>query len=393
MTRSVTPMARPPTTGGHVLTPEKLRTLVRGGAGTATLTVYVDTRVTDPAMRHAWRPALTAALREARASASVASELAAFDRAAEVLEGETRALGGLWGAPGWVAFVTPEGPLYAGDIPVRVPTLAVWRDGPVVSLYLRGLKQQRPAVVVLVDSRSARLFRYAGGTLTAFPSLSLATSEAPTAAPRSPDHEQRVTPPPRGPLDPERVRRRQHALFRRLLPPLSARVATLAGEDGWVLIAGTPEWAALAAATLSTQFVERVLLSESLDRDATDDEIATAARRAASELRAAHGRGQVGRLLERALPRGRAELGVPATQRALHEHAVDLLFLTPDFLRAHDRAAEDAVHAAIAQGADIEVLSGGAAVFLDEVADGIAARLRFALDGRSHPRRRRAVHP
>jgi hypothetical protein len=98
MTRSGTPTAMPPTTGGHMLTPEKLRALVHDGRGSATLTVYLDTRVTDPAMRHAWRPALVAALREARASVSVASELADFDRAVNALEGETQALGGGWGA-------------------------------------------------------------------------------------------------------------------------------------------------------------------------------------------------------------------------------------------------------------------------------------------------------
>ena len=37
--------------------------------------------------------------------------------------------------------------------------------------------------------------------------------------------------------------------------------------------------------------------------------------------------------------------------------------------------------AALAQAADVEVLSGEAAEFLDRVADGIAARLRFAIDG------------
>jgi peptide subunit release factor 1 (eRF1) len=94
-----------------------------------------------------------------------------------------------------------------------------------------------------------------------------------------------------------------------------------------------------------------------------------------------HGRALLDRLLERMIPQGRGEAGVPATQRALHAQAVDLLLLSPEFLEAHAPLAEHAVHAALAQGADVEVLSGEAAAHLNQAAGGIAARLRFAIDG------------
>jgi hypothetical protein len=359
--------------------PQELNALVRGSAGSRVLTVYVDARVTDPALRHAWRPALTTAVRAARAAIADEHERADFDRAAAHLDGPLPALGGVWSAPGWVAFVTPDGPLYAAAVPVQVPTLVEWRDGPFVSPYLRVLKQHRPVIVTLVDSRSARFFRYAWGVVTPLPEMTLAVHDELALPP----FELRATssPAPRGALATERASRRRLALFRRLGALLGARVAELAGPDGWVLIGGTPEWARLAGEALSTRFAERLLVAGSLDHDAAEHDIARAAKEAATALRATHGRALLDRLLERAVPQGRAEMGLPATQRALHAQAVDLLLLSPEFVRLHAGDAEDAARAALAHGADVEVLSGEAAGFLDRVADGVAARLRFAIDG------------
>jgi hypothetical protein len=365
-----------------VLTPRNLASIVRAGAGTETLTVYLDARVTDPAMRHAWRPALLAAVRAERARLADDRARADFDRAAALLEEPTPVPGGVWGAPGWVAFLTPDGPLYADHVPVQVPTLAVWRDGPFVSPYLRVLKQHRPVIVALVDSRSARFFRYAWGAATALPDRTLTVHEelGPTPAGVS-ELRARSTPAPRGALGTERASRRRLALFRRLAALLGARVAELAGRDAWIVIGGTPEWAHLAGEALSPRFPGRLAVSASLDRDATEGAVARAANDAASALRAAHGRALLDWLLERALPQGRGEAGVPATQRALHAQAVDLLLLSPELLRRHPHEAEDAVRAALAQGADVEVLSGEAGEQLDRVAGGVAARLRFAIDG------------
>ncbi len=362
------------------MTPQDMATLLRDGAGAGTLTVYLDARVTDPAMRHAWRPALTAALREARAAIADARERADFDRAAAFLEQPLPAPAGAWGAPGWMAVATPDGLRHAAELPVAVPTHAAWRDGPVVSPYLRVLKQHRPVIVALVDSRSARFFRYAWGTLTA---LADETLSAPDGVALATGSELRASssPAPRGALDTERADRRRAALFRRLASLLGARLAALAGEDGWLLIGGTRAWAQHAGQLLAPRFTGRLLVDPSLDHDAPDREIARAANEAASALRAAHGAALLDRLLERMLPQGRGSAGVPATQRALRAQAVDLLLLSPEFLRLDGRAAEDMVRAALAQGADVEVLSGEAAEQLDRRADGIAARLRYAIDG------------
>ena len=46
----------------------------------------------------------------------------------------------------------------------------------------------------------------------------------------------------------------------------------------------------------------------------------------------------------------------------------------------HEPDAESMVRAALEQGSDVEVLSGDQGAYLDRTADGIAARLRFAID-------------
>jgi stalled ribosome rescue protein Dom34 len=76
----------------------------------------------------------------------------------------------------------------------------------------------------------------------------------------------------------------------------------------------------------------------------------------------------------------RAVAGLPALQRALYLKAVDLLLLSPRFLHSERGHAERLLHAALAQGADVEVLSGDAGTLLDSVADGVGARLRFSVD-------------
>ena len=154
----------------------------------------------------------------------------------------------------------------------------------------------------------------------------------------------------------------------------------MGGNDGWILIGGSREWASIAGDALARKFTGRMLVSPTLSHDASETDIATAAKHAASELRATRGMALVDQLVEHAGGHARATVGVPATQRALREHAVDLLLVTPRFIGTHESQVEDFVRESIATGADVEVLSGQAAEHLDGVADGIAARLRFPID-------------
>jgi hypothetical protein len=364
-----------------MLTPADLHALQRELAGTNVLSVYLDTGVTDPAMRDAWRPTLQNVIREARSRVEDAHERAEFDRATSFLRDPEPSPGGTWGAPGWVAFVTADGPRYAADLPVGPGTLAVWRDGPVIAPYLRALKQLRPVIVTLVESGAARLFRYAVGALEPVEELTAPGEDVSRAGrPTAPSVRGVSAPAPRGAVGSDVGSRRRLASFDRLVALLGERLGQLGGDDSWILVGGTPEWARLAGEALSRQFAGRMLVSTTLDHDASNGEIVAAAKQAATELRAAHGLALVDQLIEHAGGHARAAVGVPAIQRALRAHAVDLLLVTPRFVGTHEREVEDFVRAAIASGADLEVPSGEAAERLDRAADGIAARLRFAID-------------
>lgn len=364
-----------------MLTAHELQDLARELDGVPVLSLYVDARVTDPAMRHAWRPAMAAELRAQRERLTDDEARAAFDRAAQFVEDPMPPLDGAWGTPGWAAFVTADGPHYAAALPVRVPTLAAWRDGPLVAPYLRALKQHRPVIVAVVGSRAIRLYRYALNELIPLPDLSISADEERGASSvKSPSPRGNALPAARGALATEHAARRQRAEFQRLATALAHRLGELAGHDGWILLGGTPMWARLAADALPAELADRVLVSPELDHGDADDAIIRLAKDAATSLRASQSSAMLNQLLERAGAGGRASAGVPATQRALHARAVDLLLLSQAFVAEQDTLAEDVVRAALAQSAEVEVLSGDAATQLDRAAGGIAARLRFALD-------------
>lgn len=364
-----------------MLTPLELQELRRDLADTRVLSVYLDTRITDPAMRDTWRASLQNSIRTARGRITDDADRALFDRAAEHLREPEHPPGGAWGAPGWVAFVTPDGVRYVSDLPVRPATVADWRDGPVIAPYLRVMKQHRPVIVAMVESRAARLYRYSWGRLEMVEELSAPAEESPGA--------ERITAPaPRGGSQPaargavgtDAVQRHRQAAFQRLASTLADRIAQLARDDGWILIGGSTEWARQAGEALPRRLEKRTLVSTALPHDATDGDIKDAAKEAATELRGAQGRVLVDELMERSGAHARGASGTDAVRRALDARAVDLLLVTPDFIGAHEAEAEELVRTAMGQGADVEIPSGDAAARLDHAASGVAARLRFAVE-------------
>ena len=364
-----------------MLTLAELQEMQRELAGTEVLSVYLETRATDPAMRDAWRAALQTTIRDVRSRISDDGARAEFDSAAAFLRDPKPSPGGTWRAPGWVAFVTADGVRYASDLPVAPHTYATWRSGPVVAPYLRALKQSHPVLVALVESDSVRLFRYITGVLEPIEKLDAPGYDAERPGrPTAPSLHGTSAGTPRGATGSDAASHRRHASFDRLVVSLGERLVQLGSNDSWVLIGGTREWANLAGDALGRQFAGRMMVSTSLDHDASDSEIASAAKHAASDLRATRGLTLVDRLIDQGGGKGHAAVGVPATQRALRAQAVDLLLVTPRFISAHEDEAEDLVRATIASGADVDVPSGEAAEQLDRAADGIAARLRFAID-------------
>ena len=136
-------------TGGDMLTMTEVRTLVRELSMTNVLSVYLDTHAADPAMRDVWRPALGDALRDVGAALS-GDEAAEFQRAATCLEHAALPWIDSGRAPGWMVLATASGIRFAAQLPVRTPTMVVWREGPVIAPYLRA--RQYAAIGEIVSS-------------------------------------------------------------------------------------------------------------------------------------------------------------------------------------------------------------------------------------------------
>lgn len=360
-----------------MLKPTELRELWRDLADREVLTVYLDSRVTDPAMRDSWRAAMTNAVRAAGASISSSEERQRFEKAASYLRDPSPLPGGVWGAPGWVAFVTEDGLRYAGDLPVQPVPHAEWRRGPVVAPYMRALKQHNPVFIALVESRSARIYRYALGGLELLETLEAQTEDMGSSGSIATGRSVNAA---RSTVSTENAARKRQAVFNRMAGDLASRLESLAGEEAFVLIGGASEWAHHAFDSLGRKLDGRATLADSLHQDATDAQIVRAAKDAASSLRGNRGREMVESLLNRGGGHARAAVSIPEIQRGLRMNAVDLLLVSPEFIRKHQDVAEDIVRMAIEQGAAVEVPSGEGAEKLDRDTGGMAARLRFAID-------------
>jgi hypothetical protein len=358
----------------------ELFTLARDLAHLKVLSVYIDNRAVDPAKRYAWRADLASRLRNTREKIADAAERAQFASAAAFLEESVPQPGGMWAAPGWMAFATHNRVVVIGELPGRVETLVAWQQGAVITPCLRALKHECPVIVALVQSRAARLYRYVHGTLESLGAMEARASGDGLRGARRTRTERggRGYPAPRSALKTEVAHQRQLAQFHRLATALAGRLTLLAGPDGCILVGGPPQQTRFVFDALPRQLQRRAVVSPELDQSASSDAIVRAAKHAAREWRARRGRQLVSRIFVHSGQR--AVAGLPALQRALYLKAVDLLLVSPRFLHLERGHAERLLHAALAQGADVEVLSGDAGTLLDGVADGVGARLRFSID-------------
>ena len=370
-----------------MLNATELFTLARDLAHRKVLSVYVDNRITDPARRGTWRARMEAELRRARERIVEREERSEFDRAVAFLRDAQPRPGGMWAARGWIGFATSEALVYVGELPRRIETAVAWQDGPAIAPYLRALKQHTPVIVALVEARDAHVYRYVHDTLERLDDLLVDSRDERAARGERPTLSRvgRGYPAPRSAPDTEMARRRQRADFRRVAAQLARRLTLLAGSDAFVLIGGTREWSTLAAAAMPRQLRDRLIVSAEIDPRASSAAIARAAKSAARALRSRRGRDLIANMLARVEYRAVASL--PSVQRALHLKAVSLLLVSARFLHAEGARSERILHSALSQGARIEVLSGDAGVLLDHVADGVAARLRFAIDSPLRPMR------
>ena len=364
--------------GNDVLTHPQLVTLFRALRDERVLSVYIDGSTTDPAMPRPWRVPLDHALKDLRTWLVDSShdERESFERCVRLLEQRLGEFSASVGAPGWVAFIVGgDESCVAHQLPVPVPTLAVWSTGLCLAPYMRALKETRPVIIAVADARKAELYRYSLGQLNHVETVRAHHAvESPShmgASPRQGFHTGT-----RGETGHDAAQRALLEGRDRMLVQAAHRIAELAGEDGWILLGGTRRVGARLSRHLAPIAPHRVLALMTFDVHSSEAEITEAARAGASTLRDAFDANRLADIVELS---GAARLGVVGaveTRRALDQRSIRDLYVTRHYLDEQAAEAEDAVRSALDQDASVEEVSGSAAEQLDRLG-GVAAGLRF----------------
>jgi hypothetical protein len=260
---------------------------------------------------------------------------------------------------------------------VRTPTVVAWCKGPRVAPYFGALRQRHHVILAEVSAERARLYRYADGTLEPLEELrahvTIEQQRHMGSTPRRGFHTGT-----RGAAGADAAQRELREGTRRMLHELAHRLAVLAGDDGWILIGGTPLPAKAAHAALPGALLRRALIIPEMHIWASDAQIRECAERGATMLQDAQDLAAVSEALRQSgAGHGRGVAGPEATLRALDIGAVERLYLSERFIERSPETGDDAVRSALVHGAQPEVVRGAAADRLDHFAEGMAARLRY----------------
>ena len=347
--------------------------------GQTVLTVYVNGEERDPSKRHLWRLDLRHALDDIERwlVGSSHAEREAFVACRKLADDRLNEFTGVVRAQGWVGFFTASGEHAAGPLPVATPTMAAWSTGPSLAPCVRVLKEGRPVIVAVLDSGSAKIYRYVNRSAEL-----VDTIEAQATV----DAERHMGRPPvagfhvgtRGPTGHDRAQRELRDATSHMLANVADRLTTLAGRDGWILTGGIPSVALAALRRVKHGSAHRAAHIESLNVAASVADIEEAARDWAARLRNREDERRIDTILASSKSDGRGVNGVVGVLQALETGSVRELYFSPSFLSNHMADAESAVRAALATNAIVEQVSGIAAERLDRVG-GIAARLRYSM--------------
>lgn len=373
-----------------MLTRNQLERLEERYRSERVLTLYVDGGEHDPGDRSVWRKEIDHALEGVRSGLddADAGEVEAFEAAADYLRRELGAFDAYVPAAGWMGVATGEEVAYSGLVPIRMPTAAWWDDGVRVAPYVRALKQERPVLVALVDSRRARLFRYREGELEDLADRRADTflgdlSDVTVSQQRRPSHRpgrgagQSAQSGVRGAGASDDADRYLELGRKRMLSALDERLVELAADDGWIVFGGTPEVVKEARGMLPDRLEGRVEERTSMELEASETEVKEMAEEVASHLTESRQEELLSETIDAARSNGKGVLGVDETLRALEEGRVHVLFISREFILGSPREAERAVRLAFEQKAALEEVGRETGQRLDQAGGGLGARLRY----------------
>ena len=362
-----------------MLSHDELGRLTRTLQDRKILSIYLDVATRDPAQKRAWRTQLDDAIRRLRdgTTSSADKERAAFDRAVALLDARLASTSAGGGARTWVGFACGKEVHHTEALPVRMPTVVAWGQGPRIAPYLSALRQQRPVILAEVNAEGARLYRYAEGSLEHLEHLrahvTVEQQHHMGSMPRRGFHTGT-----RGSTGTDAAQRELREGTRRMLRELAQRLTVLAGDDVWIVIGGTPLPAKAARTALPHALMHRALIIPEMHIWASDAQIRECAESGAAALQDAADLAAVSAAVRQSgTGRGRGVVGPEATLRALDAGAVEKLYVSERFIEQSPETGDDAVRSALTHGARPELVHGAAADRLDRFAEGMAARLRY----------------
>ena len=360
---------------------DALHQFLRAHRDELVLSVYLESRPTDPARRHDRGLHLRAATTAARERAAAASreERDLLDRMiGEVLDripGESQVEGGA----SWACFAAASGGTLELSLPAGVETSVHWGLGANVVPFVRAAEPES-ALIAQIDRAHVRLTRWEEGRFETLlwqegepvTSAGIHTSEAPRLGFHHGTHGRS------GADDAQRQRREDAEHLRHAL---LLKLTGLPGDPLPVVVGGAAESVAHFMKELPEAVAERAARAESLRMEAPQLMLPLI-RRTLHELQARQLGQRVGELRDAARANGLATTGITRVSAAAARGAVAELIFSDRAWRADPGKLEALVQRVMLDGAVIA--STGTATApegIDGEADGLVAGLRFALSG------------
>lgn len=359
-----------------MLAPEQLVDLYKRHRNDNVLSIYLDADQHDFAERGKWRIALKTAVSEQREKAA---DTDGFNRALKHLqEPLDESDGSFLSGRGWVGFATADGLLHSESLPVPMPNLVRWEDGLRVAPYARALKQARPVLAVVIDSRKARVLRYRMGLLAQRDFLEADTflgDLTDVHVAKVPSNHSGI----RGKTGTDAAQNFLDVERERLVGRVAQEIREEVGKDGLLIVGGAERTVDALAKELGDFATDRRRIVGSLHFDMPDNELREEVESTASEISQALQKEILERLIQEARSDGDGCLGEERTERALAEGRVDTLLISDSFRRDHPDRADHFEGAAFEHGARVIEVGRDVGEALQREGGGVGALLRYRI--------------
>jgi hypothetical protein len=378
-----------------VTLPPPLVEFVRTHRDTPTLSVFVAGGMADPADRAHWHVTLRRQLSQRKRAIAKRpkpereSYATCVERLVERLPDDAT----MHAVRGWACFVSADGEVLALPLEFAPDPGVVWQAGPRIAPCLAAIPRAA-AIVAVVDRQHATLSRWSADGLSPLEMIESTIEGEPGThmgnAPRRGFHAGT-----RGEAQRDAAARRLREAAARHAHAAADRIAAHAAADLDIALGGPADAVAAVIAGLPASCGLRVTRMTGVRAVSNAAVVHRAAEAALAALDGERQAALVAALLDDAGATGHAVGGVVDVIRALEQRAVDHLVMSPSVLSWQPEAADRIVYEALLERAEIEIARDKTALLLDRAAEGIVARLRFAVPharmarARTAPGRRR----